>query len=107
MQLAQAVVAIVRRGKSGAMTKITTGVVIMAKRVLTGIVVSHQIPLAEFVYDEQGATATWRIWLNYDRGREYGTYITLCDDGSIIRETVDESGERCRCGTITPADKFR
>jgi broad specificity phosphatase PhoE len=40
------------------------------KRVMTGIVVTHQMPLAEFVYDAGNAEAVWRIWLSYDGKRE-------------------------------------
>jgi hypothetical protein len=63
-----------------------------AKRVMTGIVVSHQMPLAEFVYDERNAEAVWRIWLNYDGKRECGTYLELYGDGSIRRETFGDGG---------------
>lgn len=72
-------------------------------RSFTGIIESHQTPLLEYVYFEHSVDAIWRVWLNYDRQREAGTYIVLCSDGSIVRETRMATGEVVRVGTVKPA----
>lgn len=72
------------------------------KRVMTGIVTTHQMPLAEFVYDERNAEAVWRIWLSYDGKRECGTYLVLYSDGSIRRDTTMPTGGVDNSAQIAP-----
>lgn len=72
------------------------------KREFTGIVVGHQLPLLEYVYTEHDAEATWRLWLDYDKGRCAGTYLRLDAYGSITRETLMPTGEIAGTAVIKP-----
>ena len=65
-------------------------------RIITGLAQSHQTPFLEFVDNR------WHVWLNYNRDKTAGTYLSLLNNGSILRCTLQPTGEVTEVVTIAP-----
>lgn len=72
-----------------------------AKRIVTGVDVTGQIPLLEYRRFGE-APPKWILWVAYNPRKDAGTYLVLSEDGSILRETTYPDGS-VECSVITPA----
>jgi hypothetical protein len=71
-------------------------------RRITGVQLTGQTPLLEQV--RHGHVKQWCLWLAYNHDRTEGTWLTLHDDGMILRHTGDATGA-VHTVVITPPEK--
>lgn len=78
----------------------------IVRRKVIGLEPSHQVPLIEWSFGH------WTIWLNYKRtgsrrenrsGPTEGTFLTLHNNGQVVRMTLTPDGSLTNVIEVQPA----